>query len=111
MDDIARKVQSLKFWRLTLSSAIEKRDADAGRKILYRLYVITGNAIMGYDCRLGASRKAFRMMKDELIALQKSEAFQVYSKLDHSLQDPVADEETNKHICNLEQVIDYLINV
>lgn len=110
MDDIKRKVRTLRFWRLTLSSAIDKTSAGAGRNILYRLYILTSNVIAGYDFCLGTSKNAFKMMKDELTALQQTEAFHVYSKLDHSLQEPVVDEETYKNIFTLEQVLDYFIN-
>lgn len=110
MDEIKRKVQRLKFWRMNLSSSIEKFDEEsAGAKILYRLYVLSGCVIMAFEYAFGNSRKAYKMMKAELAELCNSEAFRVYSKLNHSLQEPVVDEETHKHIAILNQVLDNLI--
>ena len=112
MDDIARKVKALKFWRLELSSSIEKQtDTNARCKILYTLFVITNNVIVGYEYAFGNSRRAYQMMVEELDALQKSEAFEVFSKLNHSLEEPVVDEKTHERISTLYQVLNYLINL
>lgn len=110
MDDIARKVRKLKFWRLELSSALEKQNGtSAAAKIIYSLYMLTGNVIMTSEYAFGASRQALQMMKQDLDELCNSEAFEVFSKLNHSLKEPVVDEETMGKVSLLYKVIDYLI--
>ena len=110
MNDIARKIKELKFWRLELSSKIEKQNyPSAAKKILYALYMITGNAIIGFEYAFGSSREAFRMMKQELDAIRQTEAFEVYSKFNHSLEEPVIDEKAEEKISTLYKVLDHLI--
>lgn len=111
MDDITRKVKELKFWRLELSSKIERQNyPSAAKNLLYKLYMITGNTIIGYEYALGSSREVFRMMKEELDAVRQSEAFEVYSKFNHSLQEPVVDEKAEERISTLYKVLDHLIS-
>ena len=109
MNEQERKVRKLKFWRLELSAALEKQnETSAAAKIIYALYMLSGNVILTSEYAFGNSKKALLLMKKELDELVKSEAFEVYSKLNHSLQDPVADEKTMENISILYKVIHYL---
>ena len=111
MDDISRKVRKIKFWRISLAGTIEKTPyTGEGRDILYRLHQLSGGIIMGFDYYSGNSREAYKLMKSELNNLMTSEAFEVFSKFNHSLEHPVADEETYANIATMNELLDYLIN-
>ena len=56
MNEQERKVRKLKFWRLELSAALEKQnETSAAAKIIYALYMLSGNVILTSEYAFGNS--------------------------------------------------------